>query len=132
MNNRRIFAHILCVALGVTLMILGYTGTIDSFWGGMGVSMVTVILLRLIRAFRFQKDAAYREAVNTEANDERNQFLRNKAWAWAGYLFILLGGLLTIVLKIMGQDLLSTAAGLAVCILMLLFWGAYLVLRKKY
>ena len=132
MNNRRIFALILCIAMGATMMILAYTGIIDDFWGGMGISMLAVAMIRLIRTVRFQKNAAYREAVTTEANDERNQFLRNKAWAWAGYLFVVFSAVLTIVLKVMGQDLLSVAAGLAVCLLMVLYWGAYLLLRKKY
>ena len=64
--------------------------------------------------------------------DERNHFIRNKAWAWAGYLFVLIAAISTIVLKLLGQDLLSIAAGFAVCILVLLFWGCYLVLKKKY
>ena len=70
--------------------------------------------------------------MHTDANDERNRFLRNKAWAWAGYLFVLVSAVLSIGLKLLGQDLLSVAAGLAVCCITLFYWVSYLVLRRKY
>jgi hypothetical protein len=38
----------------------------------------------------------------------------------------------TIVLKLLGQDLLSIAAGFAICLMMLLYWVCYLILQKKY
>ena len=64
--------------------------------------------------------------------DERNKFLSTKAWAWAGYLFIIITALSVIVLRVLGQELLSTAASGAVCLLMVLYWICYMVLKKKY
>jgi hypothetical protein len=61
-----------------------------------------------------------------------HRFLRNKAWAWAGYFFVLVAAVLSIGLKLLGQDLLSVAAGLSVCCITLFYWVSYLVLRKKY
>ena len=113
-------------------MGLHHTNTRGAFWGGMGTALVVVNILALVRMYRFQKDEAYREKVEVEANDERNRFLRSSAWAWAGYLFILITAVAAIVLRVAGQEVLSIAAGFAVCLLMLLDWGAYLVLRKKY
>ena len=132
MNSKRIFARILCGVMGVALLVLGCMEIIDAFWGGMGTALVVVNILALVRMYRFQKDEAYREKVEVEANDERNRFLRSSAWAWAGYLFILITAVAAIVLRVVGQEVLSIAAGFAVCLLMLLYWGADLVLRKKY
>lgn len=67
-----------------------------------------------------------------EVQDERNHFIRNKAWAWAGYLFVLIAAVCSIAFKLLGQELLSMAAGFAVSILVLLYWVCYLVLKKKY
>ena len=47
-------------------------------------------------------------------------------------LFVLMTAISTVVLKLLGQELLSVAAGFAVCILVLLYWVCYLVLKKKY
>lgn len=120
------------IILGITLIALGCMNTIDNFWSGMGGALIGVSLLRLIQFFRYRKDADYREKMNVEAADERNRFLRSKAWAWAGYLFIIITAVAVIVLKVLGQELLSMAASYAVCLLLVLYWGAYLILRKKY
>lgn len=132
MNGKRIAAQILWASLGGILLVLGYFQLVDPFWSGMGVALMVVGVMRLIRAYRFSKDASYREKVEIEIGDERNRYLRGKAWAWAGYLFILITAVAVIVLKVVGQELLSIAAGGAICLMLVLYWGAYLLLRKKY
>ena len=131
-NYKRIVMLIFCAAVGAVLLYLGVSGAVDSFWSGMGSGVLTVSVLRVIRTYRFHKDDTYREKMETEVNDERNQFLRNKAWAWAGSVCVVGMAVLVIVLKVMGQDLLSVAAGFAICILLILYWVSFLVLRKKY
>jgi hypothetical protein len=131
-NDRRILASILYVFLGAVLLILGIAEVTDAFWSGMGSALIVIGILRIIQFFRYRKDDSYREKVAIERADERNRFLRNKAWAWAGYLFILIAAVSTIVFKLLGQDLLSMAAGFSVCFIMILYWVGYLVLRKKY
>ena len=130
--NRRNFLFIVYILFGLLLQSMGYNGTVDSFWGGVGTSMMVVGLLRGVRLYRVTKDEAYREQVEIAVADERNRFLKTKAWSWAGYMFTILAACATIGLKIMGQDLLSLAAGYSVCLLILLYWGSYLVLQKKY
>ena len=64
--------------------------------------------------------------------DERNRFIRNKAWAWAGYLFVIITAVAVIVLHAMGQEQLGRMAACAECLLLVLYWISYLILRKKY
>ena len=130
--GRKIAAYIVLIILGVTLIGLGVRAVVDSFWSGMGSSLIVVSVFRLIQMHRLRKDTAYREKMETEIKDERNQFLRNKAWAWAGYLFVLIIAVAVIVLKVLGQELLFQAAAFALCLLLVLYWGAFLILRKKY
>ena len=131
-SDRRIFAYVLYIILGAVLLGFGFAEVLDSFWSGMGSALMTVGVIRLALLLRYCKDEAYREEKEIEAKDERNQFIRNKAWAWAGYLFVLIAAIATIALKLLGQDLLSRVAGFALCVLMILYWLCYLVLRKKY
>jgi uncharacterized membrane protein len=130
--GKSIIHYLIYIALGTLLLVLGYQGVVDDFWYGIDVSLMVVGVLRLLLLYRFHKDEAYREKFETEVSDERNRFLRNKAWAWAGYLFILIAGSAVIVLKVLHQDLLSLAASYAVCLMLVLYWGAYWLLRKKY
>lgn len=131
-HNRRILAYILFILFGVAMWILGLRGIVDEFWSGMGTALLLIGILRLIRMYRFQKDETYREQVEIATTDERNQFIRSRAWAWTGYLFILITGSAVLILKLMGQDLLSQAASWAVCLMLLLYWSTYHILKKKY
>ena len=129
MNNcKRMIGFIICIVLGVVLILLGQ----DSYWSGMGTSLIVVGALRLFHWFFYHRNDDYREKKQIEATDERNQFLRSRAWAWTGYLFILVSAVCSIVFKVLGQDLLSMAAGLAVCLMMVIHWICYIILRKKY
>ena len=131
-NNRRIIAYVIYIVLGIALLVLSGTGAVDAFWGGMGTAFLAVAVLRLVWMYRYAKDENYRETVEIEKKDERNHFLRSKAWAWAGYLFILIAAVLAIGMRLAGQELLSVAAGTAVSLMVLLYWGSLLVLRRKY
>ena len=130
-KNDTIFA-IIWLVLGLPLIGLSIAGLVDSFWSGMGSALVVIGACRLLRAHRLNKSEEYREKMETFETDERFHFLRAKAWSWAGYLFILISAVATIVLRVMGQVLLSIAASWAVCLMLVLYWGAYMVLKKKY
>ena len=131
-SGRRTVAYIFMMIFGVLLLGLGCAGIVDEFWSGMGGSLMAVAVLRLVRLRRFSKDEAYREKVETEIGDERNSFIRGKAWGWAGYIFILICAVSTIVLRIAGQELLSMAASCAVCLMLVLYWAAHYLLKRKY
>ena len=132
MKDKRFVFSIIWIVVGAVLVALAFAGKVDSFYNGMGSALLVVGVLQLLRFYRFNKNAAYREKVEVAETDERNHFIRNKAWAWAGYAFILIAAVACIVLKIVGQELLSMAASGAVCLMLVLFWISYLVLKRKY
>lgn len=131
-KNKRLIASIFEVLLGTILTVCGYTGLLDSYWSGMGTALVIVGGIMLIRQIRYRTNATYKESVDVEANDERNRYISVKAWSWAGYFFVLIGALGSIVFKILGNDQLSQFSGLCVCLIMVIYWISYLILRRKY
>lgn len=131
-RDKRMIMSIIWVIIGLALIGLSFAGKVDEFWNGMGFALAIVGALQLLRQHRFMKSEKYREAVEIAETDERNHFIRNKAWAWAGYLFVIIVGVSVVVFKIAGQDLLAHAACIAVCLLMVLYWIAYHVLKRKY
>lgn len=130
-KNDTIFA-IIWLVLGLPLIGLSIAGLVDEFWSGMGSALVVIGACRLLRAHRLNKNEEYREKMETYATDERIHFLRTKALSWAGYLFIIISAVAVIVFRILGQDVYSTAASCAVCLMLVLYWVCYLVLKKKY
>lgn len=131
-NYKRNFVYTAYIIFGTILFVLGCVEKVDEFWSGMGATLILMGVLRLLRNYRFSKNEEYRSRVEIELTDERNKFIRNKAWAWSGYLFILLAGVMTIVMKVAGQELLSQASASAVCLMLILYWISYMFLKRKY
>lgn len=131
-KQTRLIACILEIVIGLVLVIGYSTNLVDEFWSGMGSALLVVGIVMLIRQIRYKTNQTYREKVDVEVNDERNKFLSMKAWAWAGYCFVIIAAVATIVLQIVGQDeLVSMAAG-NVCLIMVLYWLSYMIIRRKY
>ncbi len=132
MKERKTWISIIYVIIGVVLFGLSCFEIVDEFWSGMGSALLVIGVLRLLRSYRFNKNDEYREKIEIEEKDERNHFIRNKAWAWAGYLFVMTMAVATIVLKLLGQETLMMAASGSVCFMLILFWVSYLILKRKY
>lgn len=131
-NNINFIFSICYIGIGIALNICYWLGWIDHFWSSIGWGITVVGILQTIRNIRYRTNTAYREETDTKNNDERNRFLANKAWAWAGYVYVLIAGVSIIVLKIIGQEALMTLASLSVCLLLLLYWICYMILSKRY
>jgi len=132
MKEKKYLVSVVYIVIGAILIALSFAGKVDSFWNGMGSGLLVIGVIQLIRFYRLNKDEAYREKMEIEINDERNHYIRNKAWAWAGYLFVMIMAVACIILKIMGQDEMSLAASGALCLVLVLFWVSYMVLQRKY
>lgn len=130
--EKRIYVSIMWVVIGVVLIALAFAGKVDEFWNGMGFALAIVGIVQILRFFRLRKNEAYREKIETWESDERMHFIRNKAWAWAGYLFILVCAVGSIGLRIAGQELLSMTASGGVCLMLILYWVSYMILKRKY
>lgn len=128
----RMMVKIALVVIGVALIIYGRTGAADEFWSGMGAGLAVVGALQLFRLKRYRTDPQYRADTDTEIRDERNRFLSMKAWSWAGYCFVMIAAVGVIVLKILGREEMMAVASGSVCLMLLLYWGSWLILRKKY
>lgn len=131
-GDKRMIANIIFIMLGVALLGLGIAEIVDAFWSGMGSALIAVGVIRMVHFVRFRKDETYREQFQIDTTDERHRFIQNKAWAWTGYLFVLAAAVCSIVFKLLGQDLLSIAAGFSVCFMMVVYWLCYMFLNKKY
>lgn len=132
MSKKRIVIQMLEIVAGVILLGLGIAGKVDEFWSGMGGALIGVGAMYLVQNIRYQKNPDYRENVNTERNDERNQFLHMKAWQLTAGWFVIIAAIGTFVFKFTGrEDLMMLCSG-SVCLMITLYWVIYLCLRKKY
>jgi len=131
-NRKNIFISIFWVVLGVVLTVLNFIDDFDSYWSGLGTAFIVVGGIQLARQMKYRKNPEYRERVDTANSDERNRFIAGRAWAWAGYIYVMAGFIVIIVLQIAGLKELSQTIGFTVCALLILYWVCYLYLSKKY
>lgn len=120
------------VVLGAVLIVCHLAKLIEDYWFSMGIAFIVVGILQIIRHIRYKTNAEYRENYDIANNDERNKFIGNKAWAWAGYLYVMIAAVGTIVCKLLGrEDLMMFCSG-SVCLIMVFYWLSWLWLRRKY
>ena len=125
-NNKKLALSIFWVILGAALLGLSAAGVLDSnAYGGMGGALMAVGALQIARNLKYRNDPAYREKIDTEANDERS-------WAWAGYTVVLVEGIGSIVAMAMGERTVQLVLAYSVCLLIAAYWVSYLVLSRKY
>ena len=132
MKKKDIIFGVIWLLLGLALTVLSCLETIDEFWSGMGSALIVIGVVRLLRSYRLSRSETYREKIEVAETDERFHFIRNKAWAWASYLFIIICAISTIVFKLFNQDLLHMASSGAVCLMLVLFWVSFFILKRKY
>ena len=130
--TKRLIASIFEIVIGTILTILGYTGVVDSYWSGMGTALTVVGVIFLVRTFRYKRNTEYKEKVDVEVNDERNKYLRMMAWSWTGYFFVMIAAFASIMFKVFGNDQYSIAAGGAVCLLIVIYWISFEILKRKH
>ena len=132
MRKEKLIASIIEIIVGVALLICSVFGVVDEFWSGMGTSLFIIGVVFLIRNIKYKTNEEYREKIDIESNDERNKYISLKAWAWAGYLFVMFGAVGTILFKLMGKEDLMMMASASVCLIMVFYWISHTFLNKKY
>lgn len=132
-NNRKLIVSAFWMVLGAVLVWLTVTERLESeYFSGMGGALIAVGALQVARNLKYRKDADYREKIDTEFKDERNGFLRMKSWSWAGYLTILAQAVGSIVAHVAGQRTVSLVLSYSMCFILVVYWLAYLILKRKY
>lgn len=132
MKQRRWIASVVEIALGLVLTVCGALGLVDTYWSGMGGGLLGVGVIQLVRYLRYYSNETYKSKVDVEVNDERNKFIALRAWAWAGFWYVMAGAVGSIAFQVLGKPELATMAGGSVCLLMAFCWISRIYLRRKY
>jgi len=131
-NNKKLAMSVFWVVLGIVLIALSVTEVLsDSVYAGMGGALTAVGAMQVLRNLKYRKNSEYREKIDTEFNDERNRYLRMKSWAWAGYVTILVECVGVVVSVIAGARTIQLILSYSVCLMLVTYWVAYLIMSKK-
>lgn len=132
-NNRKLFLSICWIIAGAVLAVLGYTGVIkDDVWATMGIALAAVGILQVIRNLSYRNNPEYKKKIDISAGDERNSFLRMKAWSWTGYLFVLGAAVVSLVMFATDHREIGQVISFCMCAELFLYYAAYIILGHKY
>ena len=129
---KKSYYYISLIVIGSILSVLSFMEKLDAFWSGMGSALLVVGIIRLLKEHRLNKNDTYRQQVEVYYKDERIQFIRVRAMSWSAYCFIIISAIATIIFHILNQKLLSIASSFAVCLMLLIYYVCYYVLKRKY
>lgn len=132
-NKKKMIISIMWVIIGATLLVLDIIGVMDNpAYSGMGGGLLVIGMMQIYKNFKYHSNEEYKEKIDLEYKDERNGYIRMKAWAWAGYLFIIGAAVVSIVLFVMKMTLIGQIVSYCMCAVLMLYWISYLVLQRKY
>ena len=132
MINRRLALGVVYIIIGILLSVLSFVSIVDEWWQSFGVAIFIVGIVDIIRYIKYRRNVEYKEKVDLSNSDERNRFLSMKAWSWAGYMFVIISGIGVIGFQIAGLRVWSIACSYCVCLIMILYWISYTILKRKY
>ena len=130
--GKKIYLSIFWMVLGGALIGCELAGLLSEVWSGMGGGFLIIGAWQVYRQLKYRRNEAYREKVDIAMQDERNRFIRGKAWAWAGYLFVIIAAVGSLILRFAGKGELADMAACGMALLVFLYWGSYMMLSRKY
>lgn len=131
-STRKLIWYFVMLFIGLSLIVLAALGYIENYFSGFGSGLSSVAIVKIVLAIKYRKDEEYAKKKDLSENDERNIFISNKAKSWSFFLTILIFAILTVVLMSLGYEYYSLICSFEVCLMLIIYFIAYLILRKKY
>ncbi len=132
-DNKKLAINICLMLTGILLWGLTFSGKLPSgYWDTLGVTLAVIEALQIARNLRYRKDTEYKKKIDIEFSDERNSYIRLKAWSYTGYLFVIGAAIVSLILFITGKEETGQILSYCMCAELVIFYVSYLVLSRKY
>lgn len=131
-NRGILIRNILLIVVGAGMIAWAVITDGNSTFSGFGGGLLGVGIIRLFQTIRYRRDEGYREQVDIALSDERNSYIRMKAWSWTGYLVVIGCAAATVVCMFLKLNAYMQIFSSVVCGICVIYWICYLVLSRKY
>ena len=120
------------IVLGIAMIVVfNLVDTGVEFLSSMGFAVAVIGIARLRQYSKLIKNDALMKKQEVRENDERNVAISEKARAITLTIYVLVACLAVIVLQVLKLGLISTIVSGSVCLILVIYWITYLILRKK-
>ena len=131
--QKRLYYYIAYVFLGIVLNLVAFITQSDNYFlSGFGSCLLVMGLVRILRHIRLLRSDKAVKRQETVETDERNIMLAEKARSWAFAAYIIITGTAVIVLSLASVHEIAQYLSYSVCLLIVLYWICWIIIRKKY
>ncbi len=128
----RLYLSIGYIVLGVIMIILfNLRGAENSYLSSMGLALIVVGIVRIRNYIIITKDEQTVIKQKIAETDERNIAIAEKAKSVSFMIYVFIGCVAVIVLEILNKTQWVLAVSGAVCLLIVIYWISYLIIRKN-
>ena len=129
----RLWVAITYILLGVAMIVVGLVvGSKNDILSSFGFAIALIGCVRLRNYFLITKDEERIKAQEIAEKDERNIAIADKAKSFAFTTFVLLACIAVIVLHLLKKTQWALVLSSGVCVLLVLYWVGYYIIRKKH
>ena len=129
----RLLVAVSYMILGLVLIITAVISkTENNFIPAFGIALLVMGIIRLIQHRKITRDENTKRKRELAETDERNVMMVERARSWAFSLSIVIAGIGVIILSLLGFQELVQPLAWFVCLMTLLYWLCWLVIRRKY
>ncbi len=115
---------------GLLFVLSEILGRLDSFWGGLGLALFILALLRLIQILRLKTNKNYAEKWNITVNDERNIYISKEARSKTFYYSVMIEALLIILFTTFNMPEYTKVLNVILVGQLFIYYVLYFVLRR--
>lgn len=127
----RLYLAIGYIVLGVILIILfNLKGAENSYLSSMGLALIVVGIVRIRNHIIITKNEESIRKQKIAETDERNIAIANKAKSLSFMIYIFMACIAVIVLEILNKTQWVSVISGMVCLLLVIYWVTYLIVRK--
>ena len=131
--KQRFYIAVSYTVLGLLLLLTAFlSGSDNYFLTAFGSALVVMGIVRIFRHRNITKDDRSLRQQELVETDERNRMMAERARSWAFSLSMVGAGLAVILLSFLGYHEEALPFAWFVCIMTVLYWICWVIIRKKY
>ena len=127
----RLYCGIGFTLLGIAIIVISNLLHVNDFLSMFGLCMAVVGLNRIRHYFFITRNEESIQKREIAESDERNVYVATKARSIAFYIYIVVISLAVIVFHILGRPEIASLLAYTVCLLLVIYWITYFIVRKK-
>ena len=132
MRQRWYLAVSYCV-IGLVLILVFWLGeTGNYFINSYGFALLFIGITRIIQNRKITKSEESMHKREIMESDERNRMISERAKSWVFSFTVMMAGIATIVLSVLGYHEQAQPFAWFVCLIVALYWIFWLIANKKY